>query len=70
MLRVNVRHFLAICSSEAEACVLQVKIDRPLVRIPMLAIHLQREIVVDGFNPNTQSHITPVLATAIKVLIA
>uniref|UniRef100_A0A7S1SPJ3 aspartyl aminopeptidase n=1 Tax=Tetraselmis chuii TaxID=63592 RepID=A0A7S1SPJ3_9CHLO len=43
-----------------------VKVDRPLMRIPMLAIHLNREIMTDGFNINAQNHLSPVLATSIK----
>ena len=45
---------------------LQVKIEKPILRIPMLAIHLNREIVSDGFKLNKQTHLVPVLATAMK----
>lgn len=43
-----------------------VKINRPLLRIPMLAIHLQRDIHTAGFKPNLQTNFAPVLATAVK----
>lgn len=43
-----------------------VKIDRPIMRIPMLAIHLQRTLGTDGFKPNPQTHLMPLLATAAK----
>lgn len=36
------------------------------MRIPMLAIHLYREIYDAGFKPNKQEHLAPVLATALK----
>ena len=45
---------------------MQVKVSRPIMRIPMLAIHLNREIHEAGFKPNKQDHITPILATSLK----
>eukprot|EP01025_Chloroclados_australasicus_P051305 TRINITY_DN59679_c0_g1_i2.p2 TRINITY_DN59679_c0_g1~~TRINITY_DN59679_c0_g1_i2.p2 ORF type:complete len:144 (-),score=14.29 TRINITY_DN59679_c0_g1_i2:1-402(-) len=40
-----------------------VKIDKPIMRIPMLAIHLNRTIRTDGFKPNEQNELVPLLAT-------
>jgi Aminopeptidase I zinc metalloprotease (M18) len=45
----------------------QVKVERPILRIPMLAIHLNRTIGTDGFKPNVQTDIVPVLATVLNV---
>ncbi|XP_043707238.1 probable aspartyl aminopeptidase [Telopea speciosissima] len=42
-----------------------VRIEEPIMRIPTLAIHLDRG-VNDGFKVNPQSHLVPVLATSIK----
>ncbi|KAA8540704.1 hypothetical protein F0562_024377 [Nyssa sinensis] len=42
-----------------------VRIEEPIMRIPTLAIHLDRD-VNDGFKVNAQSHLLPVLATSIK----
>ncbi|XP_077228049.1 putative aspartyl aminopeptidase [Tasmannia lanceolata] len=41
-----------------------VRIEEPIMRIPNLAIHLDRN--ADGFKVNTHSHLVPVLATTIK----
>jgi aspartyl aminopeptidase len=46
-----------------------VKIDRPLLRIPMLAIHLQRDVNSEGFKMNAQTNLAPVLATAAKAAL-
>ncbi|KAM7471500.1 hypothetical protein LguiA_009683 [Lonicera macranthoides] len=41
-----------------------VRIEQPIIRIPTLAIHLDRG--TDGFKVNTQSQLVPVLATCVK----
>ncbi|CAA0834630.1 Zn-dependent exopeptidases superfamily protein [Striga hermonthica] len=42
-----------------------VRIEEPIMRVPTLAIHLDRE-VNDGFKVNKQTHLAPVLATSVK----
>eukprot|EP01023_Acetabularia_acetabulum_P028954 TRINITY_DN2734_c0_g1_i4.p1 TRINITY_DN2734_c0_g1~~TRINITY_DN2734_c0_g1_i4.p1 ORF type:complete len:542 (-),score=89.47 TRINITY_DN2734_c0_g1_i4:296-1783(-) len=39
-----------------------VKIDRPVARVPMLAIHLNRDIRTEGFKPNPQNHLAAMLS--------
>ena len=47
-----------------------VKIDRPILRVPMLAIHLNRDIYTAGFKPNHETELAPVLATEVKGKLA
>ena len=40
-----------------------VRVDRPLMRVPQLAIHLDRDVNRDGLRLNPQLHLTPVWGT-------
>ena len=42
-----------------------VHINRPIMRIPTLAIHLNRDVNDKGFCFNKQTHLLPVIATAV-----
>ena len=44
---------------------LLVRIDRPILRVPQLAIHLDREINEKGLQLNKQVHLSPVLGTGV-----
>lgn len=41
-----------------------VNINKPILRIPNLAIHLDRSARESGFAPNTEAHIRPILCSA------
>uniref|UniRef100_I1R544 Aspartyl aminopeptidase n=1 Tax=Oryza glaberrima TaxID=4538 RepID=I1R544_ORYGL len=46
-----------------------VRVQEPVMRIPTLAIHLDRNISSEGLKINNQNHLVPVLATSVKALI-
>jgi len=41
-------------------------IEQPIMRIPTLAIHLDRGVTDNGFTPNKETHLVPVLASSVK----
>ena len=41
-----------------------VRVDRPILRVPSLAIHLNREVRTEGLTLNEQKHLPPVLGLA------
>lgn len=41
-----------------------VRVDRPIARVTSLAIHLNRTVRTDGFKPNAQKHLPPILGLA------
>jgi aspartyl aminopeptidase len=43
-----------------------IKIDRPLLRISNLAIHLQNDEERKGFSPNKEEHLSPILAMEVQ----
>ncbi|KAK1607832.1 hypothetical protein QYE76_031505 [Lolium multiflorum] len=43
-----------------------VRVQEPIMRIPSLAIHLNRTISSEGFKINNQDHLVPVLGTLVK----
>ncbi|KAK3015037.1 hypothetical protein RJ639_005562 [Escallonia herrerae] len=43
-----------------------VKVKRPLLRVPTLAIHLDRAVNKDGFKPNLETHLIPLLARKLE----
>ncbi|GAU23527.1 hypothetical protein TSUD_40060 [Trifolium subterraneum] len=43
-----------------------VKVKRPILRIPTLAIHLDRTVNQDGFKPNLETHLLPLLSMKLE----
>jgi len=43
-----------------------VNIEKPILKIPSLAIHLNRDIYTEGFKPNSQTHLLPLIATTLN----
>ncbi|WCJ36233.1 Aspartyl aminopeptidase [Euphorbia peplus] len=59
-----------ILREEKDGCVSYshrlVRVEETIMRVPTLAIHLDRNVNSDGFKVNTQNHLLPVLATSVK----
>lgn len=45
-----------------------IRIDKPIARVPQLAIHLNRKVNEDGLVLNTQSHLPPLLGVSTETL--
>ncbi|TKY51675.1 aspartyl aminopeptidase [Spatholobus suberectus] len=43
-----------------------VKVNRPILRIPTLAIHLDRTVNQDGFKPNLETHLLPLFSMKLE----
>jgi aspartyl aminopeptidase len=43
-----------------------VDLKRPILTIPNLAIHLNRTIRTDGFKPNPETHVKPIIASTLR----
>jgi aspartyl aminopeptidase len=52
---------IAVHDGKHQVATRLVRIDRPLLRIPSLAIHLSREVREQGLNLDPQRHLVPVL---------
>ncbi|CAH8493884.1 unnamed protein product [Schistosoma turkestanicum] len=51
----------------AEGCLEQrlVHINSPIACVPSLAIHLNQEVKTQGFHPNSERHLSPILCTSL-----
>jgi aspartyl aminopeptidase len=55
---------VTVQAADGTARTVLVDLERPLLRVPMLAIHLGREITETGFQPNAQTHAQPLWGLA------
>lgn len=46
-----------------------VNVEKPILRVPSLAIHLNRGVGTEGFNPNKENHTTPILCSQAKAAL-
>jgi aspartyl aminopeptidase len=46
-----------------------VRVDRPILCVPSLAIHLNRAVNTEGFNPNKENHLLPILASSAQAAL-
>jgi aspartyl aminopeptidase len=51
-----------VVRAEGGSQVRLIRVDRPVLRVPQLAIHLDREIVTSGLKLDAQQHVVPVWA--------
>jgi aspartyl aminopeptidase len=60
------KYILLGCSGEGRFAHRLVKIDRPVLRIPTLCIHLRTQEERDAFKVNKEDHLMPILCAEIK----
>ena len=57
---------VVVASPEGGATSALVRIRHPILRIPSLAIHLNREVNTEGMKLNAESHLAPILCSVLK----